>query len=108
MAMTPSSEPTDRSMFRETMTSTMPVAMIATGATWTENVTMLVGVRILPPVTMPKPMQDASQREEHAEEAQVDLSRCKEAAHRRARSPWSPGQVWRRRCQPWVRSCPHE
>ena len=57
MAITPSVEPTDRSMLRETMTSTIPVAMMATGATCTEKVTMLVGVRIFPPVTMPKPIR---------------------------------------------------
>ena len=32
MAMMPTSDPTDRSMLRDTMTSTMPVAMIATPA----------------------------------------------------------------------------
>ena len=39
--MTPTSEPTDRSMLRDTMTSTIPVAMIATTVVWTDRVTML-------------------------------------------------------------------
>ena len=60
MAMTPTNEPTDRSMLRETMTSTMPVAMMATTVVWTESVTMLAGARILPPVTMPKPIRMAA------------------------------------------------
>ena len=30
-------EPTERSMFRETMIRTMPVAMMATGTLWTET-----------------------------------------------------------------------
>ncbi len=43
--MTPTREPTDRSMLRETMTMTMPVAMIATEAPWTDRVRRLTGSR---------------------------------------------------------------
>ena len=39
MAMTPSSEPIERSMLRDTMTRTMPVAMTATIEVWIERVT---------------------------------------------------------------------
>ena len=36
-------EPTERSMLRDTMMSTMPVAMMATPLVWTASVTMLAG-----------------------------------------------------------------
>ena len=52
MAMMPTSDPTDRSMLRETMTRTMPVAMIATPEACTASVTMLVGWKNLPPLRM--------------------------------------------------------
>ena len=48
--MTPTNDPTDRSMLRETMTSTMPVAMIAIAAAWTASVVMLAGWISLPPL----------------------------------------------------------
>jgi len=48
MAMKPTSEPTDRSMLRDTMMSTMPVARMATLVAWTASVTMLIGRRNLP------------------------------------------------------------
>ena len=46
MPITPTTDPTDRSMLRETMTSTIPVARIAVDAAWTENVRKLIGWRI--------------------------------------------------------------
>ncbi len=52
MAMTPTSDPTDRSMFRDTMTRTIPVAMIATPVAWTASVIMFVGWKNLPPLRM--------------------------------------------------------
>ena len=52
MAMSPTSDPTDRSMLRETMTRTMPVAMIAMPAAWTAIVIMLVGWMSVPPLRM--------------------------------------------------------
>ena len=39
-------------MLRETMTSTMPVAMIAIPEAWTARVSMLFGWMNLPPLTM--------------------------------------------------------
>ena len=41
-------------MFRETMTRTIPVAMIAMPVAWTDNVTMFVGLIICPPLRMSK------------------------------------------------------
>ena len=41
-------------MFRETMTMTIPVAMIAMPVAWTDSVTMLVGLIICPPLMMSK------------------------------------------------------
>jgi len=49
MARKPSREPTDRSMLRETMMRTMPVAMTATEAVCTDRLKRLRGVRKLPP-----------------------------------------------------------
>ena len=57
MPMKPSIEPTDRSMLRETMTSTMPVAMIAMDEVWTVRNHRFRGVRNLPPDRMWKPSQ---------------------------------------------------
>jgi hypothetical protein len=54
MAMSPTSEPTDRSMLRETITRTIPVAMMAIPDAWTASVTMLVGWKNLPPLRMLK------------------------------------------------------
>ena len=48
--MTPTSDPTERSMLRETMISTMPVAMIAIPEAWTASVDMLAGWISLPPL----------------------------------------------------------
>ena len=39
-------------MFRDTMTMTIPVAMIATPVAWTARVTMFVGWKNLPPLRM--------------------------------------------------------
>ena len=55
--MNPSMEPTDRSMLRDTMISTMPVAMMATEDVWTVRFHRLRGVRNLPPDRMWKPIQ---------------------------------------------------
>ena len=41
-------EPTDRSMWRMTMTSTMPVAMTAIDEVWTDRFQRLRGVRNRP------------------------------------------------------------
>ena len=50
--MTPTTDPTDRSMLRETMTSTIPVAMIAMPDAWTASVIMLFGWISFPPLAM--------------------------------------------------------
>ena len=53
----PSTDPTERSMFRDTMMRTMPVAMIATVALWTERFQRLREVRNSPPDITLKPIQ---------------------------------------------------
>jgi len=45
------SEPTDRSIWRVTITNTMPVAMMATDAVWIVRLKMFRGVRNLCPVS---------------------------------------------------------
>ena len=50
MAMKPTTDPTDRSMLRDTITITIPVAMIATPVAWTASVTMFVGRMNVPPL----------------------------------------------------------
>jgi hypothetical protein len=49
MPVTPTSDPTDRSMLRVMMTRTMPVAMIPVIEVWTERFHRLRGVRKTPP-----------------------------------------------------------
>ncbi len=49
MPTAPSTDPTERSMLRDTMISTMPVAMMATVAVCTERFHKLRGVRNVPP-----------------------------------------------------------
>ena len=75
MAMTPTNEPTDRSMLRDTMISTMPVAMMATTVVWTPSVTRLGAARILPLGGDPEADPDGGQGDEHPEQAKVDLRR---------------------------------
>ena len=60
MPTTPRIAPTDRSMLRVTITSTMPVAMIATEAVCTERFQRLRGVRKTPPESRSKPIQMAA------------------------------------------------
>src|SRR5262245_49720713 len=55
----PSSEPTDRSMLRDTMIRTMPVAMIAIDVLWTDRFHRLRAVRKSPPDRMLKAIQIA-------------------------------------------------
>src|SRR3954447_13953362 len=56
MPIRPTTEPTDRSMLRDTITRTMPVARTAVDAAWTENVRKLTGSRITG-LAMPRPIQ---------------------------------------------------
>ena len=55
--MNPSCEPTDRSMLRDTMISTMPVAMMAIETLCTDRFQRLRAVRKSPPDRMLKPSQ---------------------------------------------------
>ncbi|MCY1559903.1 hypothetical protein D9M68_969860 [compost metagenome] len=57
MATSPRIEPTDRSMLRVTITSTIPVTMTATEAVWTDRFHRLRGVRNRPPENMLNPTQ---------------------------------------------------
>ena len=88
MAMTPTSDPTDRSMLRDTMTRTMPVAMIATPVAWTASVTMLVGWKNLPPLRMLKVSRITAQGDEHAEQTEIDLRLGDQATERGPRGGW--------------------
>ena len=83
--MTPTSDPTDRSMLRETMTSTIPVAMIAMPAAWTASVIMLFGWISLPPLETWKTSRITAEGDHHAEQAEVDLGLGEHAADRRTR-----------------------
>ena len=60
MPRKPSIEPTDRSMLRVTMTSTMPAAMIATDEVCTDRFQRLRGVRNKPPERTCKAIQIAA------------------------------------------------
>ena len=82
MAMRPTSDPTDRSMLRDTMTRTIPVAMIAMPVAWTASVTMLVGWKNLPPLRMLKVSRMTRERDEHAEQAEIDLRLGEQATDR--------------------------
>ena len=75
------------------MMSTIPVAMMATTAVWTDIVTMLAGWRILPPVYDAEADQDGDQGDEHAEQAEIDLRGREHAPHGQA-----PGASCRLRC----------
>ena len=57
MAVKVRTDPTDRSMLRDTMMRTMPVAMIATEALWTDRFHRFRGVRNRPSDMMLKPIQ---------------------------------------------------
>ena len=74
-------------MLRETMTRTMPVAMIAMPAAWTAIVIMLVGWMSVPPLRMLNVTQDEDEGDEHAEQPEVDL-RLREKATYRGASGW--------------------
>ena len=68
--------PTDRSMFRVTMISTIPVAMIATTAVWTDRFHRFLGVRnVWRRSDDLEDDPDDRQRDEHPGEPGVDLGR---------------------------------
>ena len=77
---TASTDPTERSMLRVTMTSTIPVAMIPTAAVWTERFHRLRAVRNVPPERMWNPTQMIAQRHQHPEQAGVDLGGTEQRA----------------------------
>ena len=81
--MKPRIDPTDRSMLRDTMISTMPVAMIATAAVWTDRFHRLRGDRNRPPEQMWKHDPDDDEGCDHAEQARVDL-RSRDQRRKRA------------------------
>src|SRR5579859_1314171 len=60
MPVKPSTEPTDRSICRVTMTSTMPVVMMPTTLVCTARFHRLRAVRKIPPVRRSKPTQTAA------------------------------------------------
>ncbi len=84
----PMIEPTERSMWRMTMTSTMPVAMTAIEEVWTLQVPeiarrqeqALAGLDLRVDV---EPDPDQQQRADHAEHARVDLGGAQQPAKRR-------------------------
>ena len=77
--MNPTTDPTDRSMLRETMTRTIPVARIAIRRAWTENVRKLTG-EMMSGCRDAEPDPDDDEGDDHAEQAQVDLGRPDQVA----------------------------
>ena len=73
MPTTPTIEPTERSMLRETMTSTIPVAMIPTEEVCTERFHRLRGVRNVPPDRKLKADPDHQEEQDHPHHSGVDL-----------------------------------
>jgi hypothetical protein len=71
-------------MFRETMTSTMPVAMTATEADWTERFHRFRGVRNRPSENRSKPLQISSNAADHAQHACVQFGRLEKAVKQTA------------------------
>jgi hypothetical protein len=85
--MKPSSEPTDRSMLRDTMTSTIPVAMIAIEALWTERFQRFLAVRKVPSEMMLKPIQITASAA-MSPRRRVSISAAR-SSDRSEPSPWS-------------------
>ena len=92
----PSNEPTDRSMLRDTMISTMPVAMTAIDELWTDRFHRLRAVRKSPCGQEVEADPDRGEGHEHADQAGVDLER----RHRRLQVDAALG---RRRPPPSIR-----
>ena len=90
MPTKPRIAPTERSMLRVTMTSTMPVDITAMEAVWTDRFQRLRGVRKTPPERTSKPIQMIAERRQHADQARVDLELDRSAAARRR----SAGRRW--------------
>ncbi len=86
MPMKPSIEPIDRSILRVTMTSTMPVAMMATDDDCTERFHKLRGVRNRPPDSKWKATQisaNAAAMPSMRVSSSVDLSKRASTFNRR-------------------------
>ena len=85
MPTKPISEPTDRSMLRETMTSTMPVAITATEDGLHRQVPEIA--RRQEDAAGEDIEADPDNREggDHAEQARIDLRHADEIGHRRQR-----------------------
>ena len=82
MPTNPSIEPIDRSMLRVTITSTMPVAMIATDDDCTERFQRLRGVRKSPPESNMENDPDQQQRADEAKHPRVEFSGFEKASER--------------------------
>ena len=94
MPTKPSIEPTDRSMLRVTMTSTMPVAMMATDGGLDREVPEIARRQEDAAGQDVEPDPDDRQRAEHAEHAGVDLQpRQKRAFGRGGRDRVTFGRV---------------
>ena len=82
MPMKPSSDPTERSMLRDTMIRTMPLARMAMVAVWTDRFQRLRGDRKRPLRREVEADPDDGERDQHADQANVDLGRLEEAVDR--------------------------
>ncbi len=71
----PSSDPTDRSMLRDTMMSTIPVAMIAIDELWTDRFQRFRAVRKSPPERMWNAIQMTASDSTMPTRPRVDLGR---------------------------------
>ena len=86
MPTTASTDPTERSMLRVTMTSTIPVAMMPTAAVWTDRFHRLRAVRNVPPDRMWKPTQmTASATSIPSSRVSTSVARSSEPAERISR-----------------------
>ena len=83
MPVKPSVDPIDRSMLRDTMMRTMPVAMIATAALWTDRFHRLRGVRNRPSDTMLNTTQIDDEWRRSGRARRVSTSSAWSSGHRR-------------------------
>ena len=72
IAVNPRTDPTERSMFRDTMISTIPVVMTATAADWTERFQRKRGVRNRPSDRQIERQPQDGHRDEHAEQPDIE------------------------------------
>ena len=62
-------------MWRETITSTMPQAMMPTTATCSDRLKRLRGVRKMPPVSASKAEPDGRHDQQHGEQPDIESGR---------------------------------